>query len=257
MIATLDRLDAAIVRAERAVVAVMLAVMGLVVFLDVVHRVSTRVDSLLANPIFVGVAGAGVAALAFRTRGDGLPLPKGLAVGLVLAGAQAAFVRLVPNGLVWSQSVALGLTLWLGTMGASLAAYDRRHLALDIGSKIWPPSIAPKVAALGHLLTALFCLGILFLAGRSILGYQLDGSHVPGHFDVWRDSDGAAGTLSGTDIPKWVAFLSIPYGMVVLAFRFTLEAGKTWLGLVQVGGDDTLHQLGIEGDPQTGAGSAP
>ena len=257
MIASLDRLDAAIVRAERGFVAVMLAAMGLVVFLDVMHRVATRVDSLLANPAFVGVAGAAVAALAFHTRGDARPAPKGLAFGLALALAQAAFVRLVPNGLVWSQSVALGLTLWLGTMGASLAAYERRHLALDIGAKLWPPAIAPKIAALGHLLTAAFCLGILYLAGRSLFGYPLDGSHVPGHFDVWRDSDGAAGTLSGTDIPKWVAFLSIPYGMAVLAFRFALESAKTWRGLVQVGGDDTLHQLGIDGDPQPGGGGAP
>lgn len=256
MIAALERLDAAVVRVERAIVAAMLAVMGFVVFLDVMHRVSTRVDSLLANPIFVAIAGAGIAALALRTRGSPAVAPRAVAVGLALAGAQYAFVRLVPNGLVWSQSLALGLTLWLGTMGASLAAYERRHLALDIGSKIWPAAILPKITALGHFLTALFCVGILFLAARSLFGYELSGTHVPGHIDVWRQSDGAAGTLSGTAIPKWVAFLSIPYGMVVLAFRFTLEAAKTWMGLVAVGGDDTLHQLGIGDDAAPTAGSA-
>jgi len=257
VISALDRLDAAIVRAERFAVAGMLSVMGLVVFLDVFHRVSTRNESLLANPAFVAVAGSVVAVLGFRTRGADNAAAKGVGVGVGLAAAQFAFVRLVPNGLVWSQTLALGLTLWLGTMGASLAAHSRRHLALDIGSKLWPPSIAPKVAALGHVLTALFCVGILFLASRSLFGYSIDGSHVPGHIDVWRSSDGAAGTLSGTGIPKWAAFLSIPYGMTVLAFRFGLEAAKTWTGLVAVGGDDTLHQLGIEGDPATGAaGSA-
>ncbi len=243
MISALERLDGGIVRAERAVVAVLLAVMGLVVFLDVVHRVSTRTGSLLAHPAFVAVAAMVVAVLAFRTRAASNAVGKGVAVGLAVAGAQFAFVRLVPNGLVWSQSLALGLTLWLGTLGASLAAYERRHLALDVGSKIWPPSLAPKIAAFGHVLTAAFCLVILFFSVRSILGFEDSGSHVPGHFDVWK---GGAGMLAGTPIPKWAVFLSIPYGMVVLAFRFALEAVRTWLGLVEIGGDDTLHQLGIE-----------
>lgn len=257
MIAALDRLDGAIVRAEKAVVAGLLGVMGLVVFLDVMHRVSTRTGSLLAHPAFVAVGGGIVAILAFRTRDAAHAVPKGIALGVALAGAQFAFVHLVPNGLVWSQTLALALTLWLGTMGASLAAHERRHLALDVGSKLWPASIVHRVTAVGHFLTAAFCVGLLFLAMRSILGYELDGTHIPGHLDVWRESDGAAGTLSGTGIPKWVASLSIPYGMIVLAFRFVLEGVKTWKGLVEVGGDDTLHQLGIEGDPVVGAGSAP
>lgn len=245
MIEQLERFDERIVRAERVVVAAILAVMGFVVFLDVMHRVSTRAGSPLNNPVIVTIVGALVATLAFRTRGSAQALPKGLGVGVVLALAQVGFVWLLPNGLVWSQTLALALTLWLGTMGASLAAYSKRHLALDIGSKLWPAAIAGKVAAVGHLCTAVFCVGLLFLAMRSLLGFDLSGSHVPGHFDIWQESEGAAGTLSGTGIPKWMAFVSIPYGMAVLAFRFTLEAARTWTGRVAVGGDDTLQMLGI------------
>jgi TRAP-type C4-dicarboxylate transport system permease small subunit len=249
VIERLERLDDLIVRAERFVVAALLSVMGLVVFLDVAHRVSTRTGSPLNNPVVVTILGAVVATLAFRTRGVAQPLPKGLGVGVGLALAQIAFVYVLPNGLVWSQTLALALTLWLGTMGASLAAHSRRHLALDIGSKLWPASVAGKVAAVGHLCTAAFCVGILFLAVRSLVGFDLGGSHVPGHIDIWRGSDGAAGTLSGTGLPKWMAFVSIPYGMAVLAFRFSLEAARTWTGRVAVGGDDTLHQLGITEEP--------
>ncbi|MDP2315163.1 MAG: TRAP transporter small permease subunit [Pseudomonadota bacterium] len=245
MIGSLEKLDDLLVRGERFVVAALLSVMGLVVFLDVVHRVSTRVGSPLANPVVVTIVGGIVAILAFRTRGSSHAVPKGIALGVSLAIAQIAFVKALPNGLVWSQTLALALTLWLGTMGASLAAHARRHLALDIGSKLWPPAIAPKVAAVGHLCTAVFCVGLIFLAGRSLFGFDISGSHVPGHLDIWRDSSGAAGTLSGTGLPKWMAFVSIPYGMTVLAFRFSLEAVRTWTGRVAIGGDDTLHQLGI------------
>lgn len=246
MIDTLDRVDHLIVRLERVFVAALLVIMGVVVFLDVMHRVSTRSDSWLSNPLVMAPVTAVVAVLAFRTRGADHALVKGLLAGLALVAAQFAFVRVLPNGLVWSQTLALALTLWLGTVGASLAAHEGRHLALDIGSKLWPPTLVHRIVAVGHVVTALFCVGLLYLALRSIFGYDLGGDHVAGHLDTWRESQGAAGTLSGTGIPKWVASASIPYGMAVLAFRFLLVAAKTWTGRIEVGGDDTLHQLGIE-----------
>lgn len=51
MMKRLLQFDALLFRAERLVVAAMLGSMGLVVFLDVLHRVSTRGGSLLANPL--------------------------------------------------------------------------------------------------------------------------------------------------------------------------------------------------------------
>lgn len=241
--AMLSRLDRAVYRVERALVALMLTAMGLVVFLDVVYRVSTRTESLLANPWVMGTAFALLGALAVHTRGR--PAWLGLPVGLAFVAGQKAFVTMLPYGLVWSQTLALSLTLWLGLMGASLAAYERRHLAMDIGSKLWPPSIAPKMAALGHALTAACCLFLLWLAARSLFGYDLGGAHVPGHWDVWSDSDGAAGTMMALPIPKWVVFASIPYGMVMLAFRFLLHAARTWAGEEPAEEDDALAQLGL------------
>lgn len=261
MIALLDRVDLAILRVEKAVVAVMLAVMGLVVFLDVAHRVSTRQESWLGSGIPLPFLGEGihlpylafvatvVAGLALHTRGVSGAAWKGLLIALGIGAGQQIFIRVLPNGLVWSQTLALALTLWLGTIGASLAAYDRRHLALDIGSKLWPPSLAPKVAALGHVVTGLFCAGLFFLAWRSLFGYSLSGQHVPGHVDLWVDSGHVAGNLPGSDIPKWTAMAAIPYGMAVLSFRFLHEAYKTWTGQVPVGVDETLHQLGIDQEP--------
>jgi TRAP-type C4-dicarboxylate transport system permease small subunit len=236
LIAWLERLDDGLYRAERAVVAGMLAVMGLVVFLDVIHRMSTREGGLFASHLFVGALAAVVATLALMTRGVDQSVPKGIGIGVAIAVAQAIFVALVPNGLVWSQTLALSLTLWLGTIGASLAAHDRRHLAMDVGHKLWPPALAPKVAALGHLVTAAFCVLLLWLGTRSVMA----------HWALWTATGHAAGNLSGLPIPKWFPALSIPYGMAALTFRFSLEAWKTWTGQVDAAEDDTLHQLGIQ-----------
>jgi TRAP-type C4-dicarboxylate transport system permease small subunit len=238
MMKRLLQFDEALFRVERMVVAAMLGSMGLVVFLDVLHRVSTRGGSLLANPLVTGGVTALLGVFAMRTRGDssGTGVAKGLGIGVGFAAAQVGFVQLVPNGLVWSQTLALALTLWLGLIGASLAAHDHRHLALDVGSKLWPPHIAPKVAALGHIVTAAFCVLVL------VLGYRSTSQHI----DLWEQTAHAGGTLSGTAIPKWFAAAAIPYGMLALSFRFTLEAIRTWTGDLPIGGDDTLRQLGIE-----------
>lgn len=258
MIDLLDRVDAWMVRQEQRVVAAMLAVMGLVVFLDVLYRVSATGDSPLvpdaveralgaaAAPVWAGIVGAVVGILAFRTRGDAASLPKGLAAGVATGVFLAIYVRVLPNGLIWSQTLALSLTLWMGMAGAALAAHQRRHLALDVGSKLWPEKLAPKVAAIGHFVTAAFCLVLLVLGWRSLVGTGTGEAHIPGHFDTWTESGHAAGNMPGTAIPKWAVMASIPFGTLVLAFRFTLEGLKVWTGREALGGDDTLHQLGLD-----------
>ncbi len=239
MLTILLKFDEMLFRVERTVVAVMLALMGSVVFLDVFYRVSTRTDSFLANPLYTGGVAAVLGVLAMRTRGDtsGAGIGKGIGIGVAFALAQFTFIRALPNGLVWSQTLALALTLWLGLIGASLAAHDGRHLALDVGAKLWPASIVHKVVAVGHFVTAGFCLLILVLGVRSTTF----------HIELWQQTGHAGGTLSGTAIPKWFAAMAIPYGALALTFRFLLEGVRTWRGELEVGGDDTLKQLGISG----------
>jgi TRAP-type C4-dicarboxylate transport system permease small subunit len=234
-VSALRAIDDAVYRAEKAVVAALLVVMGVVVFLDVVHRVGTRAGSLLASPVFLAVAASVLGVLAFRTRGDERALVKGAALGLGITAARALFLVALPNGLVWSQTLALALTLWLGLLGASLAAHERRHLAMDVGSKLWPAAWAGKVAAVGHAITAAFCVLLLWLGVRSVMQ----------HWDLWVATEGAAGNLSGLPIPKWFPAMAVVYGMAVIAFRFGVDAVRAWNGTLVDVGDDTLHQLGI------------
>jgi TRAP-type C4-dicarboxylate transport system permease small subunit len=257
VIGLIERIDRLAYQSERRTVAAMMLAMGAIVFLDVAYRVSRTqttlaqalesgrvadlVNALLANPVAIVVGGTLLGGLAFRTRGDSTPWLRGLALGAGAAGAQWALLVVFPNGLVWAQTVALALTLWLGLIGACLAAYDRRHLALDVGSKLWPEAWRPRVAAVGHAVTALFCLGILYLSLFSIRD----------HYDTWASSDHHGGTLTGLDVPKWAVFLAIPVAMLVLAARFGLEAAKTWLGLETDLGDETLHQLGIKAEDRS------
>ena len=242
-------------RGERAAVAVMLMVMGSVVFLDVVYRVTATGESRLvpdaleavltnhAAPVWMALVFGVVGVFAFRTRGDSGAGAKGALTGVAVGVALEAYIALFPNGLPSPQTIALALTLWLGMAGACLAAYQRRHLALDVGSKLWPPSVAPKVAAVGHMVTAGLCLLLVILGIRSIFGFERAGIDIPGHIDNWTMG---GGKMTGTVIPLWAAAASIPVGCAVLCFRFTLQAIKVWSGEEKLPGDDTLKQLGID-----------
>ena len=245
--------DALLYQIEKVAVWVILLGMGMVMFLAVSHRAAGAMSNTHSAPTFllelVGESGwpwlapvlvaavlSAVCGAALATRGSKSALVGGIGLGVGLTALGKLFGVVMPNGIVQAQPMALSLLLWLSLLGASLAAHDRRHLSLDIGSKIWPEALRPKVAAVGHFLSAIFCVVLLVLALRS----------VQDHFHTWSTSEGAAGVISRTAIPKWFASAAIPYGTFALAFRFFLEAWRTWRGELKEDGDDTLRQLGIQ-----------
>ncbi|MCK6530660.1 TRAP transporter small permease subunit [Myxococcota bacterium] len=266
--ARLRRLDDGLFAVEKAGIVALTAAMGILVFLDVVHRVATRPEGPLvriaARILGGGAAGGG----AYEAHGTFLALAlMGLVVGLAaatrgaaparsaaagLAGAAAlgaalwAFVVALPNGLVWSQTLALALMLWVGMGGASLAARGNRHLGLDVGTKLWPEHKRHVAAALGSGVTTVVCTVLLWLSLRSVVA----------HYGDWQATQHAGGTLVGLPIPKWFAFLALPYGFSALAFRFGLSAWDAARGQVaeeESELDTARRQLGM--DP--GPGPAP
>ncbi|HEY0881485.1 MAG TPA: TRAP transporter small permease [Archangium sp.] len=221
---------------EQWMVVVALSVMGVVVFLDVVHRVASREFSLGAQ-IAWGLAGVAMVGGALQLRGRPAgPVTWGLAVGLVVAvwAALRAFLFLVPNGLVWSQTLGLVLMLWVGLVGASMATREHRHLALDLGSKLWPKKVLPKIQGLGNLVTALFCVAMGLLAIVSLRD----------HYRDWADTDGAGGAFPALAIPKWIAFAGIPIGFGVMTARFLAQSVESFRGKIEE--DDAMHMLGLD-----------
>lgn len=234
---------------EQRFVALALSVMGVVVFLDVVHRVASRERSLLMGLVWAVVAVAMVFG-ALRLRGRAASLSTaGISVALVAGvyGALLAFLHFLPNGLVWSQTLGLALTLWVGIFGASMATRDHRHLALDLGSKLWPKSMLPAVQGAGNVVTALFCAALGLLAVVSLRD----------HFRDWSDTDGAGGVFPALAIPKWLAFAGLPVGFALMTVRFFAQALESFRGKVEE--DDALHMLGLDANEEakTAAETAP
>ncbi len=70
----------------------------------------------------------------------------------------------LPTGYSWSQSYSLLLLLWVGFLGASMAARQRRHLKIDLARKLLSPDKVPAFNALSYLAAAIFSGMVFYLS---------------------------------------------------------------------------------------------
>jgi TRAP-type C4-dicarboxylate transport system permease small subunit len=159
---------------------------------------------------------------ALRTMKSDRPLSTPKAMGLaavataVLAGVMKLLLVLLPNGVIWAPRAALASMLWIGLLGASVATFDKRHLALEMGDKIWPKSALRWVKALALLSAAALCLFLLVLSIVSI----------EEHYGRWLVNRVAEGEnlSSELQLPKWVLLLVLPYTFTVMTLRLGAQA---------------------------------
>ena len=158
---------------ERALIVVLLAVMAGAVFLDALHRLFAAEEGRLER-LLVALAPAALEALvravrwrprcwrwspscfgyfALKARRPAGCSRRRLADRRrrrsppALALATRLLVWLLPNGLVWSQQMALCFMLWVALAGASLGAREQAHIAFELAGKLWPAPAAPPGGA--------------------------------------------------------------------------------------------------------------
>jgi TRAP-type C4-dicarboxylate transport system permease small subunit len=230
----LRRLEGAVTTFERALIVGLLAVMAGAVFHDALHRIFAakegRLERLLVALLPAGLESAARAAvapalLALATFGVvyGALRTRAVASGtrsralafaalwtLGLAGGAQALVRGLPSGLVWSQQMALCFMLWIGLLGASLAARDRAHIAFELAGKIWPRPLRRPVELIARTVAAGFSLFLALLAA----------AHAREHYLEWSSSGGAAGLFEAFRVPRWTIFGFLPLPLTVMGLRF-------------------------------------
>lgn len=263
------RIDHAVYRAERALVVASLLVMAVVVFLDVVHRSFSGEDSKFATAI-AKVAGwfgveilpdtaqyqqlvdaspwvllvvfIGLTYFGIRSTKREVPISPPIAMAGAVAGVLATYglVRLLlvvmPNGLIWSQTLALLLTLWVGFIGASMCTYENRHLRVEAVQRFLPEKIRPLVGFASGLLTTVVCLVLLWLSIR----------YVRFNYEEYVITEGKGGLFLGMDMPKYLGFAALPIAFAFMAIRFSVKALAALRGEVE----EPL-------DPVAAAGGAP
>lgn len=266
------RIDHGVYRAERAIVVGSLLLMSAVVFLDVVHRSFSGEESKLAMAVakLAGMLGAemppgspahdqlsaaspyvlfvGFSALAYfgvRSTRRATPIAAPIAAAAAVAGVLVAYglVRLLlvllPNGLTWSQDVALVLTLWVGFVGASMCTYENRHLRVEAAQRFLPQRLRPVVGFVSGLFTTLFCAGLLWVSIR----------YVGFHYLEYLSTKGQGNLIPGTVLPKFAGFLALPVAFAFMSVRFFVKSLAALRGELEEPLDPVAAATGGSGRP--------
>ncbi len=125
------------------------------------------------------------------------------------------------TSLLWSDIVLQHLTLWLCLLGAALATCERRHISIDVLSRILPEKIT-RWSNLTVDCLALIVVGILAYYG----------------FDFLVDEQSSEAILFG-NIPLWWAKSIIPVGFVLIGIHLILQIGIHLTGGEQPLDDDS------------------
>ena len=137
-----------------------------------------------------------------------------LALGgiMVLPLAEIVSRDLFSRAIAGSGAYASNLTLWLGLLGAAIAARDGKLLTLATGEFL------PKgrVTAVAHVFAAAVGAMIATLFASGGLALVL--------------SDRQAGDLLADTVPVWVADLALPIGFALIALRLVWKAPAGWPG---------------------------
>lgn len=213
------RIDDLWYRGEKAVCGALFLLMALIVFMSVLRDVfGTRHEWIDAVVLFVLVWG-GASTRAVKPGEKKRTLVANLIIALVLTAVVVAavelYLRAFPGGFMWGPKLALCLMLWVAFLGASMTTYEKAHLALEAGDKIWPVKIRRYVKAFAYALTSGFCILLLVLSIGSIIH----------HYTAWDVASGEADTVPTLDwLPMWAVFLIFPYLFIAMAVRIMAQA---------------------------------
>ena len=128
---------------------------------------------------------------------------------VLLAGAQILLRNLFDAGLVWADPLLRVLVLWVGLVGAIVAARADRHIAVDLLSRLLPAPARRLSRALTDAATVVVC-GFLAWHAARFVALEYDG-----------------GALAFARVPAWVCELILPVGFAVIGLRYlALLAGR-------------------------------
>jgi tripartite ATP-independent transporter DctM subunit len=134
-----------------------------------------------------------------------------LAAMVVLPLLEIVVRRLFGVGVPGSGPFVQHLTLWVGFLGAAIAAREGKLLALATGAAV-PPGARRAAAMFSSAVSA--CIATILAAGA----VQLVAS------------ERETGTIIAAGVPAWVGQLALPIGFALIALRLAWRADRSWWG---------------------------
>ncbi len=124
---------------------------------------------------------------------------------VVLSFAQVVLRNLFDTGFLWADTLIRHLVLWVGFIGAALAAGEERHIGIDAVTHFFPS----RGKSIVRIFTYLFAIVVCYYLADAALTFLIDE----------RD----AGSVIMLSIPTWIALLIIPAGYALIAVHFVVK----------------------------------
>ncbi len=109
------------------------------------------------------------------------------------------------KNLLWKHLMLQNLTLWLCFLGAALASSEKKHISIDVLSRILPENTTRYIS---------YIIDFLSLIVVSILAYY--------GFDFLTKEQESSATLIGS-IPLWWTKIIIPIGFILIGVHLLLQ----------------------------------
>lgn len=122
---------------------------------------------------------------------------------VVLRGAFSA-------GLLWADSFLKHLVLWVGFLGASVAAHEDKQFAMDAATRLFKGKVAAAVA----LVVALFTAVVSVLLTRASWTF----------LEMEREAASVLFSVGSWDAPAWIFQTILPGGFGLLSFHYAVKA---------------------------------
>ncbi len=135
-----------------------------------------------------------------------------LASMIILAGSQIFLRNFWNSGVEWIDPSLRVLVLWIGLLGAMVAARQINHINIDVISRLLPKMGRRIVATITNLFSATICGLVAYHAGRFV---QME----------YEDQ-----TTAFADVPSWICEIIIPIGFTLMAVRFFILAVSFAMG---------------------------
>ncbi len=121
---------------------------------------------------------------------------------ILLAVTQIILRNFLSGGLVWADILVRILVLWVGLIGAMVAARKGDHIKIDLISKYIKSKSAWIVSAITDFFTSIVCLIVLFFSIKLIRFEYIDG------------------IVAFGQVPVWFCQAIIPFSFLVMSLRY-------------------------------------
>lgn len=141
-----------------------------------------------------------------------------LSLMVLLAFLQVVLRNVFSSGIIWGDTFLRHLVLWIGFLGATLAAERGKHISIDLVGRF----VKGKMAIVIQLITNSFATIISYLLARA--GWIFLQSEI--------DSGDILFSIGEKSIFTWWFEIIIPLGFGLISFHFFIRAVEHIISLV-------------------------